>query len=102
MSRSYKKTPWCGNHKGKDKKRCANKVVRMWLKEHPDIALKCGQYKKLYERWDICDYGWITTWEEYWEHSVRLHEEWLRRGWKSEEPDKKEEYRRWLKWHKSK
>ena len=46
MSRSYKKTPWCGDKKGTQKKRQAWKVVRQWLKDNPDIALKGGQYKK--------------------------------------------------------
>ena len=102
MSRSYKKTPWCGDSKGKSKKRIANHIVRQWLKRNLDQNMAPSDYKKLYETWDICDYGWITTWEEYWEHSVRLHEEWLRRGWKSEEPDKKEEYRKWLRYYRNK
>lgn len=33
MSRSYKKTPWCGDHKGKSKKRIANHHVRNWFKK---------------------------------------------------------------------
>ena len=37
MSRSYKKTPWCGDHKGTGKKRTAWKTVRQWLKDNPDI-----------------------------------------------------------------
>ena len=102
MSRSYKKTPWCGDRKGKDKKRMANKVVRMWLKDHPDVALKGRQYKNLYEKWDICDYGWITTWEEYWQQTMDLHIEWLRRGWPDKEPDKKEVYRKWLRYYRNK
>ena len=34
MSRSYKKTPWCGDKKGKSKKRIANRTVRQYLKNH--------------------------------------------------------------------
>ena len=104
MSRSYKKTPWCGDTKGTAKKRYAWKVVRQWLKENPDVALKGGQYKKLYETWDICDYGWVTTWEEYWEMCLRWHREALARGWGryTEEPNKEKEYRYWYKHYRGK
>ena len=104
MSRSYKKTPWCGDTKGKLKKRIAWKTVRQWLKEHPDVALTGGQYKKLYETWDICDYGWVTTWEEYWESCLRWHREALARGWGRclEEPDIEKEYRYWYTHYKGK
>lgn len=61
MSRSYKKTPWCGDSKGTAKKRQAWKKVRQWQKEHPDVLLQDRDYKKIYETYDICDYGWITT-----------------------------------------
>ena len=102
MSRSYKKTPWCGDHKGKQKKRIANKVVRMWLKEHPDVNLKPGQFKQIYCSWDICDYGWINTWEDYWASSLRLHAKWLQLGWPSEEPDERAEYQKWLRHYRNK
>ena len=49
MSRSYKKTPYCGDHKGKSKKRIANHKVRNWLKQNPEVALKGNAYKKIYE-----------------------------------------------------
>ena len=62
----YKKTPWCGDHKGKSKKRIANHHVRNWFKRNPDAILPPGAYKKIYCSWDICDYGWIHTWEDYW------------------------------------
>ena len=58
MSRSYKKHSWCGDHKGTGKKRTAWKTVRQWQKDHPDILLQGGAYKKIYETWDICDYHW--------------------------------------------
>ena len=54
MSRSYKHTPRCGDQKGSHAKRQANRVVRR-RKLSEDIPQYSG-YKKLYERWDICDY----------------------------------------------
>jgi hypothetical protein len=101
MSRSFKKTPWAGDSKGKIKKRIANKAVRNWLKQHPDVAIQGGQYKKIYETWDICDYGWITSWEEYWASCIKNWERWFCRYGKPY-PDKKEEYREWLKRYKIK
>ena len=46
MSRSYKKTPWAGDKKGKIKKRIANQTVRSWLKQHPDVKLSKSDFKK--------------------------------------------------------
>lgn len=39
ISRSCKKTPWCGDRKGKSKKRIANHHVRNWFKRNPDVIL---------------------------------------------------------------
>lgn len=99
MSRSYKRTPWAGDTKGKDEKREANSKVRMFLK-NLNHELKKGAYKKVYETWDICDYGWIQTWEEYWQfcqNKYKEHPELYKNP-----PNKKEEYRRWYKWYKMK
>ena len=62
MSRSYKKTPWAGDKKGKIKKRIANHYVRQHLKNHTDLTLGPSDYKKLYESWDICDFYGIVSW----------------------------------------
>ena len=98
MSRSYKKTPYCGDHKGKSKKRIANHKVRNWLKQNPEVALKGNTYKKIYERWDICDYYTVSTWEAYWIGEIKF---WLKyKGYPY--PNKKEEYRKWYKWYKMK
>ena len=100
MSRSYKKTPWCGDHKGTFKKRFANKYVRTWLKRNPEIALKGGQYRKVYESWDICDYGYTCTWKEYWESEWRHYCYWSNYYDKNyPKPDKKLAYRRWKKFY---
>lgn len=104
MSRSYKKTPWCGDKKGKSKKKIANHVVRRSLERDFNLNVQGGNYKKLYETWDICDYGWTCTWEEYWRN------EWKWYYWEIEkyphrnpqEPDKKECYRKWLKYYHNK
>lgn len=100
MSRSYKKTPWSGDRKGKDKKRTANHKVRNWLKRHPDVTLNGNSYRKIYESWDICDYGGIETWEQYWESAVRVWYRW--RYYYKPFPDKKTEYRNWVKYFKTK
>ncbi len=99
MSRSYKRTPWAGDTKGKAKKRDANSKVRMFLKnlEH---EVQNGAYKRIYETWDICDYGWMQTWEEYWDFCLKHYAEHPERY--RNPPNKKEEYRRWYKTYKMK
>jgi hypothetical protein len=100
MSRSYKKTPWCGDSKNKERKRIANNKVRSYLKNNKNTLIN-SDYKKVYESWDICDFGWITTWDEYWNDRLKLsqeHPEWF----KKKPLNKKEEYRRWYKYYKMK
>ena len=58
MSRSYKKTPYCGDCKGKSSKRAANSKVRAVLKQNPDAITSGRAYRKLYDSWEICDYQW--------------------------------------------
>ena len=99
MSRSYKKVPYCGDKKGKDKKRIANHAVRNYLKDL-DKTLSRGSFKKIFCSYDICDYGWLQSWEEYWEDltkSYQQHPEWYKQP-----PNKKKEYRFWYKHHKMK
>lgn len=100
MSRSYKKTPYAGDCKGKIAKRFANKAVRNYLKklsnDHPDN----GSYKKLYETWDICDYYWIETWEDYWNETQKRYAE--HPEWYKNPPNEKEEYRKWYRTYKMK
>ena len=96
MSRSYKKHPWSGDSKGKSKKRVANHAVRTWCKEHPDVPLRGSAYKKLFESWDICDYGGLCSWEEFWRGSIRAWERWGRQYGRPY-PNEKEEYRDWYK-----
>ena len=73
MSRSYKKTPVVkDNFGGKTGKRLANKKVRKLKNE----LFKGGEYKKVYESWDINDYISYYTLEE-------AIKDWL----KEEQPD---------------
>ncbi|MCQ2801311.1 MAG: hypothetical protein MJ222_01455 [Bacilli bacterium] len=64
MSRSYKKTPYCGDETSKWNKRLANKRVRRILK-NPDMELQNSSYKKAYQSWNIVDYYFIQTFEEF-------------------------------------
>lgn len=53
MSRSFKKTPISKDHwGGKFGKRMANKAIR----NKKDFTSSGGEYKKMYESWDINDY----------------------------------------------
>ena len=99
MSRSYKKTPWSGDKKGKSKKRIANSKVRIFLKNF-NHKLQKADYKKVYETWDICDYGWIYSWKEYWNYILKNYMEYP--NLYKKHPDKKEEYRYWYKTYKMK
>lgn len=104
MSKSYKKTPYCGDSKGKCKKRIANHKVRQKLKNHNFDCDNGSAYRKMTERWDICDYYWITTWKEYWKNCIKLHYQ-LKNyipNYNEPFPNKKEEYRKWLRFYHNK
>lgn len=100
MSRSYKKTAYCGDHKGKEKKRIANSKVRSTLKKLDHNFSSHGAYKKMYGQWEICDWYFLESWEEYWE--------WAKKAYKRfpeiyKKPlSKKEAYRAWYKEYKMK
>ena len=104
MSRSYKKTPWCGDRKGKAKKRIANHKMRRALNGDPDLILPIGGHRKFTETWDICDYGWLCSWASWWDRALRDYE-WQKMVFPDrpiEFPNKKREYKRWLKYYRSK
>jgi len=64
MSRSYKKTPYAGQKKSKFDKNYSNKCIRQT--ETNRVKLPDGNaYKKVYETWNICDFGWVTTWHDF-------------------------------------
>lgn len=105
MSRSYKKTPWCGDNKGKIKKRYASKALRSWSKEHSNILLKGNEYKKIYSSYDICDYGWVCSWEKRWKQIIEEYYYILAMNHDNEDisfPDKEEEFYKWYKYYKMK
>lgn len=99
MSKSYKKTPWSGDKKGKWKKRRASKVVRRYLKRHPEYLCQRMQYKKIYCSRYICDYGFLYPWEEHWtyvqEENSHVHANEPKRS-------KEDEYRQWYQEYKAK
>lgn len=100
MSRSYKKTAYCGDHKGKNKKRAANVKVRSALKELDYNFTSHGAYKKMYEQYDICDWRGLESWEEYWEWEKKTHKRFPELYKKP--LNKKEAYRAWYKAYKMK
>ena len=95
MSKSYKKTPYAGEKKGKAKKRLANHIVRRSLKRDNNLVVQGGSFKKLYESWNICDFGWTYTWKEYWTKECSHYN-------KVFKPNKQESYRQWKKWYYNK
>lgn len=105
MSRSYKRVPYCGDHKGKTKKRVANHHIRRRLNRDPDLRIDHGGYKRHFCSYDICDYYSFCSWERYWRNELRNYEE-LRRMFPNSDrieiPDKRKAYRRWLKWYRNK
>ena len=70
MSRSYKKTPYCGP-KSKAMKKYANRVLR-----RDNDTYQNGSYKKRFCSYDICDYKFFETFEEYFESRVRQWHIW--------------------------
>lgn len=102
MSRSYKKTPYSGDHKGKWKKRRANDKVRSWFKKNPDAQISRGDFRKIQNPWDICDWCCFETFEEAWEWEVNFYNQFKDRYPHLKEPNKKEVYREWYKSFKMK
>lgn len=102
MSRSYKKTSYCGDSKGKKKKRAASHSVRRQLKKI-DYLPRYNTFKKLYSSYEICDYHFIMSWEEFWDHKLK-HIIYLTMRFNdiSNSVDKKEEYKNWYKFYKRK
>ena len=103
MSRSYKKHAYCGDKKGKERKRLANHKVRQYLKRNPEVILKPSQFKRLFESCEICDYGWLCDWEEYWQREWEWYYCDHYQSWhRDAPPDYKEEYRNWHRYYKMK
>ena len=106
MSRSYKKTPYCGDKSNTFMKKQFNRKLRRKNKnidpEDESLNLQNGSYKKANESWDISDYGWIQTWEEYWASCISDWKDAQARGWDDPYPNREQEYKRWKKMYKNK
>lgn len=105
MSRSYKKTPYCRERKGKRKKRAANGHIRQLLKKNPELNLDGAAYKRHYERWEICDYSWRCNWDEYWKSENEAYKRLKMKYPDSthiKPPCKKEAYKEWIKMYRNK
>lgn len=98
MSRSYKKTPRCGDTKDRYMKRYANRKLRKLPLED---TLQHKQYKKNFCSWEICDYETVgETFEQHWKWAVSSWHRWRYRY--EPFPNREEEYRKWYKWYKAK
>ena len=91
MSRSYKRTPRCGDKKDKFFKRYYNKKLR---KLPFECALGNSTFKKYNCQWDICDYETVgISFKDYWRHLKSRF---------SNRPDilgtKEEAYKEYIKW----
>jgi hypothetical protein len=63
MSRSYKKHPYWGQKK--TNKDTANRKVRRRTNSDFDLVVNGGLYKKLFEQYDISDYGCTWSFARY-------------------------------------
>jgi hypothetical protein len=99
MSRSYKKTPYCGLPKDKEDKRYANRRLRR-KKLTSDLQHK--SYRKDMCSWNICDYQEVgTSFEKYWSWVVRRWHQWCYR-FNDDFPNRDECYREWYSMYKRK
>ena len=104
MSRSYKKVGYSGDKKDKELKRLANHRVRQRLKRDLEYTPKPADFKRMFESWEICDYGWLCEWDEYWNRQLEWYYCDHMRRWTRDDapPDYKEEYRIWHRYYKMK
>lgn len=99
MSRSYKKTPYCGLPKDKEYKRYANRRLRR-KKLTSDLQHK--SYRKDFCSWEICDYQEVgTSFEKYWSRVVKYWHQWYFR-FNDDFPNRDECYREWYSMYKRK
>lgn len=101
MSRSYKKTPYCGDNKTVGKK-LANKCVRNG--KYKDYDIPDGSwYKKIFCQYDVCDYYSIQTWEQCltWTKEYCLKYPGVGRL-REKSFNEKNTYRTWYKYYKGK
>ena len=99
MSRSYKKTPYCGDTKTVGK-RLANQRVRRGKYKNYDFPDGCA-YKRAYEQWDVCDHWSMETWEQCKHDWLYPRWPWVR-AYRDRFPTEKDLYRHWLKYYRNK
>lgn len=97
MSRSFKRTPRCGDQKDKDFKKYANRKIR----RDKFNNLQHKSYKKNFCSYDICDYETVgETFEEYWRSCLNSWHQWRYKY--DPYPNRLTAYREWYKWYKAK
>lgn len=103
MSRSYKKTPYCGDQSNKryGKKR-ANVVVRRRLNKDLDFDANNSLYKRIYEQWEICDYYSIKTFYDYLRYFRYNSEDDLYYSITNHSYTKEQLYEKWCSFYKRK
>ena len=104
MSRSYKKTPFCGD--GPHCKKEANRRVRRYLNNGGDLA-NGSSYKKLFCQWEIRDYYFICTFQDYknyyvWDKETGLYCDLAGTGRVYATYTEKELYKEWSKYYRRK
>lgn len=105
MSRSYKKNCFCTDNGERKRfgKRQANKLIRRTSGIADGMS-----YKKYYCSWDICDYKFHRTWEDFkkepthWEKFVYTFEGNKLKKWTKIILSENEVYRKWYKMFKMK
>lgn len=98
MSRSYKKNPVVKDRNPWAKK-YANRKLRRCSKE--DYLLQKGLYKKSFESWEISDYSWTISFEQYCDFHLEMWEKWDKPEGKPK-PTKKEMWKEWYLTYKGK
>ena len=108
MSRSYKKNAYWGQRQNPEDKKIANHKVRQKLKNHLDWNIQHNDYKRLFNSWDIRDYGHVVIWEDYYKDSLKWFR-WTVNLYGEEHArelgytdDKNEIYNEWYKHYKRK
>jgi len=98
MSRSYKKNPIVKDRNPWMKKYANRKLRRT---ANGDLLLQNGSYKKAFESWEISDYAWTISFEDFCKQSLKTWEEWEKPKGKKM-PTRKELWRRWYSTYKRK
>ena len=99
MSRSYKKYPVVKDRSPSMKKLARRRFRRAINKE--DFLYKGSSYKKTFESWEISDYSWTISFEEFREKVLKDWKEYGKpHGIKR--PTEKEIYKSWYTIYKRK